>query len=100
MRGSADITAAFTLPATTDTVTASSDFVAMTLPYQWGGVSAWADGTAVPSASLKLVTTTGTGSAKTTKSTTVAGKVVQSSGCTVVFQLDTAATKLAEAGSY
>ena len=52
MRSTADIVAKFTLPATTDTVTASSDYVAMTLPYQWGGVHAWADGTGTASASL------------------------------------------------
>jgi hypothetical protein len=43
---------AFTLPATTDTVTASSDYVALQLPYQWGGVATWMDGTAVPTAAL------------------------------------------------
>merc|ERR1719486_796683 len=32
-----DTTMAFTLPATTDTVTASSDYVALQLPYQWMG---------------------------------------------------------------
>lgn len=66
MRDTADITAAFTLPTTTDTVTAASDFVAMTLPFQWGGVSAWMDGTATASAALSLVTTTGTGAAAKT----------------------------------
>jgi hypothetical protein len=100
MRATADITAAFTLPTTTDTVTASSDFVAMTLPFQWGGVSGWMDGTATASASLKLVTTTGTGTAAKTTKSAVKGKIVQLSGCTVVFQLDTTATKLAETKSY
>jgi len=33
LRSTSDITVAFTLPATTDTVTASSDFVALQLPY-------------------------------------------------------------------
>ena len=76
LRSTTDITAAFTLPTTSDAVTAGSDFVAMTLPYQWMGVHSWADGTGTATASLKLVTTTGTGAtAKTTKST-VKGKVV------------------------
>lgn len=35
LRSTSDITMAFTLPATTDTVTASSDYVALQLPYQW-----------------------------------------------------------------
>lgn len=38
LRSTSDITMAFTLPATTDTVTASSDYVALQLPYQWMGV--------------------------------------------------------------
>jgi len=100
MRSTADITAAFSLPVTSDTSTAASDFVAMTLPFQWMGVQGWADGTLAPTASLKLVTTTGTGTAAKTTKTAVAGAVVQVSGCTVVFQLDTAATKLAEGSSY
>jgi hypothetical protein len=93
---------AFTLPATTDTVTAAADFIAVQLPFQWMGVAAWMDGTAVPTASLKLVTTTGTGTAAKTTKTTVAGAVTQVSGCTVVFELNAAATttKLAELGSY
>jgi hypothetical protein len=63
---------------------------------------AWSDGTATAAAALKLVTTTGTGSAAKTTKTAVKGAVVQVSGCTVVFQLDAAATttKLAETGSY
>ena len=100
LRGSSDITMAFTLPATTDTVTASSDFVALSLPYQWMGVSSWEDGTVTPSASLKLVVTTGTGSTATTKKTAVKGAVSQVSGCHVVFALDTTATKMAEGSSY
>lgn len=72
----------------------------MTLPYQWGGVHAWADGTATASASLKLKVTTGTGTAATTTTTKVAGSVVQVSGCTVVFQLAATATALAESGVY
>jgi len=100
MRSTSDITVKFTLPETTGTVTAASDYVALTLPYQWGGVLAWADGTGSATASLKLVTTTGTGTAATTSTTAVAGSVVQLSGCTVVFQLATAATKLAEKASY
>lgn len=102
MRSTADITAAFTLPTTSDGVTGGSDFVAMTLPMQWGGVHAWADGTATATASLKLVTTTGTGTAAKTVKTTVNGAVSQVSGYTVVFELDAAATttKLAETGSY
>lgn len=100
LRSTTDITAKFTLPTTTDGITGGSDFIAMTLPYQWGGVHAWADGTGTASASLKLVTTTGTGTAATTSTTKVAGAIVQVSGCTVVFELDTAATKLAETGSY
>jgi hypothetical protein len=100
MRSTADITAAFTLPTTADTVTKSSDFVAMTLPFQWMGVSSWMDGTGSASASLKLVTTTGTGTAAKTTKTAVKGSVVQLSGCTVVFELDTTATKLDETKSY
>jgi len=100
LRGSSDITMAFTLPATTDTVTAASDFVALSLPYQWMGVSSWEDGTLVPTASLKLVVTTGTGSTATTKKTAVKGAVSQVSGCHVVFALDTTATKMAEGSSY
>lgn len=62
------------------------------------GVSTWMDGTAVPGASLKLVTTTGT---KVTK-TAMAGAVSQVSGCHVVFALDTttATNKMAEGKSY
>jgi hypothetical protein len=100
MRGTADLTMAFTLPATTDTVTAASDFVAVTLPYQWGGVIAWADGTGTATVALNLVTTTVTGTVSSTKKTAVAGKVTQLSGCTVVFALDAKATKLAEGSSY
>merc|ERR1712226_171704 len=102
MRSTADITASFTLPTTSDGVTAGSDYVAMTLPFQWGGVHAWADGTAKPAGKLKLVTTTGTGTAAKTTKTDVKGAVTQVSGCTVVFELDAAATttKLAETGSY
>jgi len=100
LRASTDITVAFTLPATTDTVTAASDYVAMTLPYQWMGVAGWMDGTATASASLKLVKTTGSGATAKTTKTAVKGAVVQLSGCTVVFQLDATATKLAEAASY
>jgi hypothetical protein len=101
MRESADITAAFTLPTTSDGITGGSDYIAMTLPFQWGGVHAWADGTATATASLKLVTTTGTGTAAKTTKTTVKGAVVQVSGCTVVFEIDsTVTTKLAELGSY
>jgi hypothetical protein len=102
LRSTTDITAAFTLPTTSDAATAGSDFIAMTLPFQWMGVSGWADGSATAGASLKLVTTTGTGSAAKTTKTAVKGAVVQVSGCTVVFQLDAAATttKLAETGSY
>jgi len=100
LRASTDITVAFTLPATTDTVTAASDYVAMTLPFQWMGVAGWMGGTATASASLKLVATTGSdATAKTTK-TAVKGAVTQVSGCTVVFALDTTATKLAEGSSY
>jgi len=100
MRSTADITLAFKLPVTTDTVTAASDYVAVTLPFQWMGVAGWADGTAQASAALKLVTTTGTGTAAKTTKTAVKGKVSQLSGCTVVFALDTTATKLAEGSSY
>jgi len=96
MRSNADISMKFTLPETSGTVTASSDYVALTLPHQWGGVHGWADGTVQASASLKLLTTKGT----TTTSTAVKGKVVQLSGCTVVFQIDTDQTKLAEKSSY
>lgn len=85
MRTSSDITVAFTLPETTGTVTAANDYVAMTLPYQWGGVWAWTDGTGSATAGLKLVTTTGTGTAAKTTKTAVKGAVVQLSGCTVVF---------------
>jgi len=48
------------------------------------------------------VVTTGTGTAATTKKTAVKGAVTQVSGCTVVFELDAAATttKLAELSSY
>lgn len=52
LRSTSDITMAFTLPTTSDGVTTGSDYIAMTLPYQWGGVHSWADGTAVPSAAL------------------------------------------------
>lgn len=102
MRSTSDITVAFTLPTTTDGITGGSDYIAMTLPYQWGGVHAWADGTATAAADLKLVTTTGTGTAAKTTETAVKGAVTQVSGCTVVFELDAAATttKLAETGSY
>jgi hypothetical protein len=100
MRSTADITASFTLPVTTDTVTASSDYVAMTLPFQWGGVHAWADGTATATAKLNLVVTTVTGTTSKVTKTAIAGSVTQLSGCTVVFELATAATKLAEAASY
>lgn len=100
LRSTSDITMAFTLPATTDTVTASSDYVALQLPYQWMGVATWMDGTAVPSATLKLVTTTGTGSAAKTTKTAVKGAVQMVSGCSLVFALDSTATKLAEAASY
>lgn len=85
MRTSSDITVAFTLPETTGTVTAANDYVAMTLPYQWGGVWAWTDGTGSATAGLKLVTTTGTGTATKVTKTAVKGAVVQLSGCTVVF---------------
>lgn len=98
MRSTADITAAFTLPASSGT--ADSDFIAITLPYHWGGVHAWADGTAVPSASLKLVTTEGTGAAAQIKKTAVKGAVTQYSGTTVVFELASDATKLAMTSSY
>jgi len=64
------------------------------------GVRAWEDGTATPTASLKLVVTTGTGSTAKTTKTTVKGAVTQVSGCHLVFALDTTATKLAEAASY
>lgn len=100
LRASTDITMAFTLPATTDTVTAAADFIAVQLPFQWMGVAAWMDGTAVPTASLKLVTTTGTGTAAKTTKSAVKGAVTQVSGCNVVFALDTTATKLAEGSSY
>jgi hypothetical protein len=100
LRATSDITVAFKLPATTDTVTAAADFIAVQLPFQWMGVAAWMDGTGTASASLKLVTTTGTGSAAKTTKTAVKGAVTQVSGCNVVFALDTAATKLAEGSSY
>jgi len=58
------------------------------------------DGTASATASLKLVTTTGTGTAAKTTKTAVKGAVVQVSGQNVVFQLDSTATKLAESASY
>lgn len=35
LRASTDLTVAFTLMATTDTVTNDADFVALQLPYQW-----------------------------------------------------------------
>jgi hypothetical protein len=91
---------AFTLPATTDTVTASSDYVALQLPYQWMGVATWMDGSAVPSASLKIVTVTGTGTTAKLTKTAVKGAVQMVSGCSLVFALDSTATKLAEAASY
>jgi len=100
LRATTDITVAFMLPVTTDTVTAASDFVAVQLPYQWMGVSGWMDGSATATASLKLVTTTGTGAAAKTTKTAVKGAVSQISGCNVVFALDTTATKLAEGSSY
>jgi hypothetical protein len=100
LRATTDITVAFKLPATTDTVTAASDFVAVQLPYQWMGVSGWMDGSATATAALKLVTTTGTGAAAKTTKTAVKGAVSQVSGCNVVFALDTTATKLAEGSSY
>lgn len=102
MRSTADLTMAFTLPATSGTVTASSDFVALTLPFQWGGVHAWADGTGTATAGLKVVTTEGTGATKKTTKTTMKGSIVQLSGCTVVFGLDTttATNVLAEGSSY
>lgn len=101
MRATADITAAFTLPTTSDGVTGGCDYVAMTLPFQWMGVHAWADGTGTATASLKLLTTTGTGTAAKTTKSAIKGAVVQVSGCTVVFEIDsTVTTKLAETGSY
>jgi hypothetical protein len=98
VRSSTDITVAFDLKATTDTVTNDADFVALQLPYQWMGVPAWEDGTAVPTATLKLVTVA---SGKTTK-TAMKGAVSQVSGCNVVFELDTTVTtnKMAEGKSY
>jgi hypothetical protein len=66
------------------------------------GVASWMDGTAAPTASLKLVTTTGTGSAAKTTKTAMKGAVSQVSGCHVVFALDTtvATNKLAEGKAY
>lgn len=102
MRASTDLTINFNLPATTDTVTQDSDFVAVQLPYQWMGVCSWADATATPSASLKLVTTTGTGAAAKTTKSAMKGSVSQFSGSHVVFALDTtvATNKLAEGKAY
>jgi hypothetical protein len=100
LRASTDITINFNLQATTDTVTNDADYVAVVLPYQWMGVASWMDGTAAPSASLKLVTTTGTGTAAKTTKSAVKGAVSQSAGCYVVFALVTTATKLAESKSY
>jgi len=102
VRASTDLTVSFNLPATTDTVTNDADFIAVQLPYQWMGVASWMDGTAAPSASLKLVTTTGTGTAAKTTKTAMKGKVSQVSGCHVVFALDTTVTtnKLAEGKAY
>ena len=64
------------------------------------GVSGWMDGTSTATAALKLVTVTGTGTTAKTTKTAVKGAVTQVSGCTVVFALDTTATKLAEGASY
>lgn len=64
------------------------------------GVGSWADGSATASASLKLVTTTGSGTAAKTTKAAVKGAVSQVSGCNVVFTLDTTAVKLAEGKSY
>lgn len=100
LRGSTDITMAFTLPVTANTVTAAADYVALQLPFQWMGVAGWMDGTSTASAALKIVVTTGTGTAAKTTKTAVKGAVTQVSGCNVVFALDTTATKLAEAASY
>jgi hypothetical protein len=72
----------------------------MQLPYQWMGVPAWMDGTATPSASLKLVTAA-SGTTAASK-TAMKGSVTQVSGCNVVFELDTtvATNKMAEGKSY
>jgi hypothetical protein len=96
MRSSSDITVAFALPATTGTVLNDGDYVAMQLPYQWMGVAGWMDGSVTPSASLKSVVVTGTGTTAKTTKTTVKGAVTMVSGCNLVFQLDATATKLAE----
>lgn len=64
------------------------------------GVASWADGSATASASLKLCTTTGTGTAAKTTKAVVKGKVSQVSGCNVIFALDTTSKKLAEGSSY
>jgi hypothetical protein len=66
------------------------------------GVATWMDGSATPTASLKLVTTTGTGTAAKTTKTAMKGAVSQVSGCHMVFALDTtvATNKLAEGKAY
>lgn len=67
------------------------------------GVASWMDGSATASASMKKVTTTGTGTTASTTKKEMAGNVVQVSGCNVVFQLDTtkdATNVMAEKGSY
>lgn len=100
MRSTTDITVEFTVPVTSDTSMASSDFVAMELPFFWMGVTSWADGTATPSASLSLGTTTGTGAAAKTTYASVKGAVSWASGSNLVFALDTTATKIAENAKY
>jgi len=96
-RSTVDIVVDFVLPKSSST--ADSNYVAVQLPFQWGGVAKWMDGTAAPAMSLQLGTKSTTTPVKTTYKT-VKGTTGMVSGCHAVFTLDAAATKMAEEGIY
>lgn len=98
MRSTTDITIEFTLPTTSDTSMNDADFVGLELPFFWMTVPGWVDGSVAAAAALSLGTTAGT-PAKTTYAA-VKGAVSMVSGCNLVFELDTAATKLKEGSKY
>lgn len=67
------------------------------------GVAGWMDGSVTAAATMSSVVTTGSGDTASTSKKAMAGKVVQVSGCSVVFQLDTtkdATNVMKEEGSY